>query len=105
MVGEQADAGRLAVLDRPAQQVAEQLLGGVERLRAQPSPPHATVAAAEAVLEEQLEVVVVGAEHPVVQRLAVVRLGAASSRARASAATPGAAAGAPAHPRLRRTRR
>ena len=77
MVGEQPDPGELAVLHRPAQQVPHQLPRLVDRLRSQPAPPHAAVAATEPVLEEQDQVVVVGAEHAVVQGLAVVRLGAA----------------------------
>ena len=48
-------------------------LGGV----AEPLPPDAPVPGTQAVLEEQLEVAVVPPEHPVVERLPVVRVRAA----------------------------
>jgi hypothetical protein len=73
--GEQPDPFGHAVGDSPGQLPAHQLLGGVQS-RAETGSPRAAVAGAEAELEEQLQVIVARLEHPVVERLAGVRVGA-----------------------------
>jgi hypothetical protein len=75
VLGEQGDTVALVVDDRPGQQTAEHLCGRLEGFTQQPVPRAAGVAA-EAVLEQQHEVVVVAAEHAVVEGLPVVGVGA-----------------------------
>jgi hypothetical protein len=61
--------------DGPAELTAHHLLRRVQGA-AHPGLPRTTVAGAEAELEQQLQVVVVRLEHPVVQGLAIVGVGA-----------------------------
>jgi hypothetical protein len=75
VLGEQPDPFGHAVGDGPGQLPAHQLLRGVQG-GTETGSPGAAVAAAEAGLEEQLQVIVARLEHPVVQRLAVVGVGA-----------------------------
>ena len=105
VLDEEADPRVHAVHDGPPELPAEHL-GGRHRGPAEPPPPGAAVARPETELEEQLEVAVVGAELPVVERLRVVRVGAlpragpGPGRARA-----GAPAGLPHHSRSSRSGR
>ena len=73
VLGEQHDPVALVMDDRPRQQAAEHLGGRLERITEQ-LMPRASGVAAESVFEEQHEVVVVAAEHAVVQGLAIVRI-------------------------------
>ena len=75
MLGQQAHPGELVMRDRPVQ-LAAQHLGGCSELVAEPRLPRTAIAVAKAVFEQQLEMVVVGLEHAVVERLAVVGVGA-----------------------------
>jgi hypothetical protein len=63
------------VRDRPGELAADHLRRSVERVAESPAP-RAAVSGAQAELEEQLKVVVARLEHPVVERLPVVRVGA-----------------------------
>ena len=84
---QQPDPFGQAVGDGPGQLAAEHLGRGVDGI-AEPPAPRPAVAGAQAELEEQLQVVVTGLEHPVVERLAVVRVGARLRRpGRTGAAT------------------
>jgi hypothetical protein len=63
-----------AVRDGPGQLAAEHLGRAAERI-AEPPAPRTAVTGAQAELEEELQVVAARLEHPVVQGLAVVRVG------------------------------
>ncbi|MDQ1417458.1 MAG: hypothetical protein QOF81_3071 [Acidimicrobiaceae bacterium] len=76
MVGQEAHPPCQSVGDRPRKLAPDELVWVFEDV-AQPSMPGAVSAGPEAELEEKLQVVVVGLEHTVVQRLGVVGVGAA----------------------------
>jgi len=75
VVDEQPDPFGHAVGESPAEFAAHHLLRRIQGV-AHPGLPRTAVAAAEAELEQQLQVVVARLEHPVVQGLAVVGVGA-----------------------------
>ena len=74
VAGQQGDAIALVVSHRPGQQVAQHHGRGFELITEQPIPGAAR-GLSQAELEEQFEMIVIGGEHPVVQRLSVVRVG------------------------------
>ena len=91
-------------LDGPDQLVGQHLGRRLLGL-AQPAPPRPAVASTQPVLEQQPEMVVAGLEHPVVQGLPVVGVGAGlEQQPGEGVARAGAAAGWPG-PRRRRTPR
>jgi hypothetical protein len=75
VLDEQPDPFGHAVGEGPAELTAHHLLRRVQGI-AQPGLPRTAVAGAEAELEQRLQVVVARPEHPVVQGLAVVGVGA-----------------------------
>jgi len=75
-VGDQRpDPVRQAVRDRPGELAPDQLGRGAERV-AEPPAPRPAVTGAEPELKQQLQVIVARLEHPVIERLAVVGVGA-----------------------------
>lgn len=75
MLGQQPHPVGHAVCDGPGQ-LAAQRAGRAPQGLAQPAQPGAARVLAQPELEEQLQVVVARLEHPVVQRLGVVGIGA-----------------------------
>jgi hypothetical protein len=73
VIDQQPYPGGLVVLDRPAKLDAQHPRGRVQVL--DPGPPHAAIAGAESVLEQQLQVPVIRLEHPVVKGLGIVGVG------------------------------
>ena len=71
---EEAGPVEHVVGDRPGELAAHQVARRVQRL-GHPGPPGTTVAGAESIPEHQLQMVVTRLEHPVVQRLPVIRIG------------------------------
>ena len=105
VVDEQPHPVDHAVGDRPRSWPRTSSVG-VSSASPSRASPGTAVTGAEAELEEQLQVVVVGLEHAVVERLPVVRIGAGIEQEPCRApASAGAGAGRPARARLRRTRR
>jgi hypothetical protein len=74
VLGEQADPVGVVVAQRPAQLLAQHPLRRLQGI-AQSGPPRTAAAPPESELEQQLEVLGAGDEHPVVEPLAVVRVG------------------------------